>query len=310
VKRTYRVMAMAAACLLCASLAVAQSGSGSGSGTGAGASSSTPTSGSPGAPAGGGGPPVAEARESVQFRTIAVGGRLRPLKRVEHQAPSAGIVASVSVSVGQSVRAGQGLFSIRRRDDVNNLYKPAVVTARIGGRVAEVLVQSQDEISAGQNGVVIIGTDGYVLDAAITDKDAFKVDVGEAVTARSVGGTRLSGILTVRSQEPDYQTGLFSLTFEFPDSQRTHIGEFVLVELPVDRSRGLFVPRELVVRRYGSYYLWLVNREGLLEAREVDLGETYGQLVRIDRGLEPGERYLTRLTGREREGARVADPEA
>jgi hypothetical protein len=47
-----------------------------------------------------------------------------------------------------------------------------------------------------------------------------------------------------------------------------------------------------------------------LVAREVALGPTYGQLVRIDRGLEAGERYLTRLTGREREGAKVSDPGA
>jgi multidrug efflux pump subunit AcrA (membrane-fusion protein) len=309
VTKMQRALLVAVVGLACAAFACAQAGSGSGTGTGAGATSSTPTSGSPTGPAGEG-PPVTVARETVQFLTIAVGGRLRPATRVEHQAPSAGIVASVKVAVGQRVRAGQELFSIRRRDDVNNLYKPAIVTARIGGRVAEVDVQAEDEISAGQIGVVIIGTDGYVLEASISDKDAFKIELGDAIVGRTAGGTRLAGVLTVRSQEPDYQTGLFSLTFEFPDSQRTHIGEFVLVELPVDRSQGLFVPRQLVVRRYGSYYLWVVNREGLLEAREVSLGPAYGQLVRIDSGLAPGERYLTRLSGREREGARVADPEA
>ena len=239
-----------------------------------------------------------------------MGGRLRPLSRIVHQAPSGGIVAAVNVAEGQAVRAGQELFSIRRRDDVSNLFKPTVVTARIGGRVAEVLIRAQDEIPAGQSGVVVIGTGGYVLEAAISDKDAFKVEVGQTVGGRTAGGNRLTGTLAARSQEPDYQTGLFTLSFEFPNSPATYIGEFVLLELPVDRSRGVFVRRDLVVRRYGSYYLWLVNPDGHLEAREVTLGATYGEMVRVDRGLEPGERYLTRLSGREREGARVADPGA
>jgi multidrug efflux pump subunit AcrA (membrane-fusion protein) len=185
-----------------------------------------------------------------------------------------------------------------------------VVSARIAGRVAEVLIEPQDEVAAGASAVTVLGTAGYALEASISDKDAFKVDIGQEVVGRTAGGTNLSGVLTSRSQEPDYQTGLFSLTFAFPDSQRTYIGEFVMIELPVDRSRGLFVPRDLVVRRYGSYYLWLVDGEGKLAAREVTLGAAYGELVRIERGLSPGERYLNRLTGREREGAQVADPGA
>ena len=292
---------------LAAASALAQQGSGAGGGTGAGTAASTPTAGTS-APQSG--PPIAAARVSEQFRTISVGGRLRPLSRIVHQAPSGGIVTAVNVAEGHAVRAGQELFSIRRRDDVSNLFKPTVVTARIGGRVAEVLIRAQDEIPAGQSGVVVIGTGGYVLEAAISDKDAFKVEVGQTVGGRTAGGNRLTGTLAARSQEPDYQTGLFTLSFEFPNSPATYIGEFVLLELPVDRSRGVFVRRDLVVRRYGSYYLWLVNPDGQLEAREVTLGATYGEMVRVDRGLEPGERYLTRLSGREREGARVADPGA
>jgi multidrug efflux pump subunit AcrA (membrane-fusion protein) len=73
----------------------------------------------------------------------------------------------------------------------------------------------------------------------------------------------------------------------------------------VDRERGLFVRRELVIRRYGKYFLWLVNQADELEAREVVLGAAYGELVLIEEGLKPGERYLTRLTGREKEGEKA-----
>jgi multidrug efflux pump subunit AcrA (membrane-fusion protein) len=167
------------------------------------------------------------------------------------------------------------------------------------------LVQPDAEVSAGEAAVVILGTEGYLLRANASDKDAFRIEIGQRVRGRTAGGELVSGILSSRSQEPDYSTGLFELTFEFPNSQRVNIGEFVLIELPIDRMRGVFVPREVVVRRYGKYFIWIVNQARTLEAREVELGPVFGDLVLIQRGLEAGEPYLRRLSGREREGAPV-----
>jgi multidrug efflux pump subunit AcrA (membrane-fusion protein) len=150
---------------------------------------------------------------------------------------------------------------------------------------------------------VILGTEGYLLEANVSDKDAFRIDVGQSVTGRTAGGNAISGILLSRSAEPDYSTGLFELAFQFPNSQRVSIGEFVLIDLPIDRVRGLFVPRDAVVRRYGKFFLWMVSDAQVLEAREVTLGPVFGDLVLIREGLKPEERYLRRLTGREREGA-------
>ncbi len=295
-------LAVVGAALLCTSLATAQPGPGSRTGPPPG----------PGGRAGGqpgdSSLPVAEAQISEQYHAISVGGRLQPQSRIVHTTTSAGYIQSVRVQVGQPVREGEVLFSIRRKDDVMNLYKPVPVLARIGGRVSEVLVSSEDEVSQGEPAVVILGSEGYLLEATVSDKDAFRIDVGQTVSARTAAGTAIRGALSSRSQEPDYSTGLFTLTFRFPNSQNINIGEFVMVELPVDRTRGLFVPREAVVRRYGSYFLWIVDEEGKLEAREVVLGSTYGDLVRVREGLQSGERYLVELTGREREGERIGAP--
>ena len=252
--------------------------------------------------------PVAVAENSWQFHVISVGGRLQPKSRIVHYTPNSGIVSAVTVEEGELIESGQKLFSIKRKDDVMNIYKPTVVTARISGWVSQVLIQTEDEVENAQPAVVIVGTEGYVLEADISDKDAFKVRIGQRVSAHTTGGMRIIGVLVNRSQEPDYTTGLFSLTFHFPNSQLTYIGEFVIIDLPVDRSKGLFIRRDLVIRRYGKYYIWIVNDAHELEAREVILGPTYGDLVRIDHGLKTGEKYLTRLTGREKEGMKFDVP--
>ncbi|UCB44363.1 MAG: HlyD family efflux transporter periplasmic adaptor subunit [Spirochaetota bacterium] len=252
--------------------------------------------------------PVSIARLSEQFHTISVVGRLEPKNRIVHHIPNNGYISSVSIKEGGFVEEGQQLFSIKRKDDVMNIYKPTLVTARITGWISKVFVQVDDEVEAAEPAVVIIGTEGYILDANISDKDAFKIRIGQRVTARTTGGVTINGVLANRSQEPDYSTGLFTLTFHFPNTQRTYVGEFVIIDLPIDKARGLFVRRDLVIRRYGKYFLWVVNEAGELTAREVVLGASYGELVKIDQGLEAGEHYLNRLTGREKEGAKIDRP--
>ena len=266
------------------------------------------TGGRPGGRAGGagpgteGGPPIAVAQMSEQSHSISVGGRLEPQSRIAHKVSTGGFVQSIAVREGQLVEAGEELLSIKRKDDVMELYKPVPLRARISGRVSEVRVQPEAEVNAGDSAVVILGTEGYVMQANVSDKDAFRIDVGQPVTGQTAGGEPIRGTLLSRSAEPDYATGLFELTFRFPNSQRVAIGEFVLIDLPIDRVRGLFVPREVVVRRYGKFFLWIVNQSQVLEAREVELGQVFEDLVLIRQGLEPGERYLVRLSGREREG--------
>jgi multidrug efflux pump subunit AcrA (membrane-fusion protein) len=276
-----------------------------GAGRGGGASGTGTSSGQAGAADRS---PVTVAQISQQSHSITVGGRLEPQSRIVHKTSSSGYIQSVRVREGQLVQAGEELLSIKRKDDVMDLYKPVPLSARITGRVSEVLVQIEAEVNAGDPAVVILGTEGYVMKANVSDKDAFRIDIGQPVSGQTADSTTISGVLLSRSQEPDYSTGLFELTFQFPNSQRVDVGEFVLIDLPLDQVRGLFVPRDAVVRRYGKFFLWGVNDSQALEAREVVLGPVFGELVLISDGLQPGERYLRRLTGREREGATVDAP--
>jgi multidrug efflux pump subunit AcrA (membrane-fusion protein) len=248
--------------------------------------------------------PLEEARLTVEYRSVSVGGRLQPRSRVVHEVISDGYILTVDVREGQRVSAGQRLFSIDK-DELIGRYRPVVVSSRIAGLVSAVEIREKDEVKAGQGAVTVVGQDGYTLEATVSDKDAFKLAVGQMVEGRTTAGRRVRGRLTYRSLEPDYQTGLFSLEFDFLDVGELHVGEYVLLELPVERTEGIFVRRELVARRYGRYYLWVVGVGDVLEAREITPGPSFGDRVLIAGGLSPGERYLSELSGREREGQRV-----
>jgi biotin carboxyl carrier protein len=289
-----------------ASVAAAQ-GAGTSGGPGGRPQAMAGTAGAaPGGPRPGGGPSIVVAEETARAKTVQVAGRLEPKSRIEHKIPVAGYVLDLAVSEGQRVAGGEILLTVER-NEVGQSYLPVPVEARIPGLVSKVSVQEGAEVRSGDDAVTLIGTDGYRLEASISDKDAFKVRVGQRVAATSPAGTIINGVLTVRAQEPDYQTGLFLLTFDFPDSPQAHVGEFFLVDLPVDLTRGFFLPRDLVVRRYGKYFIWIVDSDQTLQLREITIGASFGDDVQVNSGLIGGDRYLGRLSGREREGQPVGD---
>ncbi len=252
--------------------------------------------------------PTETARLESRSRTIQVAGRLRPGTRISHEVPVAGIVRRVAVAPGDRADSGSPLFTVER-EEVGRTFRPIVVTSRLGGIVSEVLVKEAEQVRPGDAGVLIVGDNGYLLEAKVSDKDAFLLSLGQEVTGHTREGAELTGTLTRRSQEPDYETGLFSVDFRFPPETSAGIGAFVIVELPTEIVSGFFVPRNAIDRRYGRYYLWAVDKtEDVLRRQEVALGEAIGDSVVITAGLADGERYLSRLTGREREGA-PAPPE-
>jgi len=245
---------------------------------------------------------------SERVFTTVVGGRLQPAVAAEHAATVGGIVAEVRVSVGQRVEAGDVLYTVRRSDTAGE-FAPVVVSARIAGSVASVAVRAGSEVRSGETGVTVIDTREYLMTALISDKDAFDVQVNRPVVGRSADGSAVPGTLVSRSLEPDYQTGLFTLTFRFPGTATTFPGQFLSVGLPVESVRGIFVSQRLLFRRYGRYYLWSVSQEQKLTAHEVTPGRAHGDDVQIVAGLEPGDRILLQRRGGEREGTPVAQSE-
>ncbi len=263
--------------------------------------------GGPGRP---GGVPAlfAPAEKTTRSRMIQVGGRLRPAASIEHSSPAAGVVREVFVSPGDGVAEGDLLFSVDR-SEAGQSFRLAAVRSRIAGTISAVQAEPEQEVSDGESLVTVIGRSGYILEAQISDKDAYKVALGQKVQAGTAAGLLFSGTLTNRSPEPDYSTGLYSLRFDFPPSPDLHPGTFVLVDLPADTLTGFFVPADALDRRYGRNFLWLADRQKQVYVRrEVVPGGSMGSDILIASGLSEGEEYLLKPTGRERADAPLPAP--
>lgn len=257
-------------------------------------------------------PSAVVATASVQERILNVttGGRLRPALSVPHAATANGIVTEIHVQIGDQITANTPLFTIERDEAVGS-YAPVVVRARVPGVVSQLAVRLWHEVRAGEAGAVIIDPNRLILDTYISDKDITRVTPGMVVEAVTAEGHSIPGTLVARSPEPDYQTGLYRLRFEFTPTLSEYLpGRFVTVDLPVVRLEGVFVPQDVLVRRYGQYYIWVATEKNTLRLQQLSLGVSVAEEILVTSGLQPGIRYLRNPTGREREGMPVPDLEA
>lgn len=254
-------------------------------------------------PDGQGGSFVAVAKEEARTTYIGVAGRLEPARRIGHTASAAGVVAAVHVRVGDRVSEGQPLVTIVR-DAPGESYRPVVVASRVAGRVSAVGVTQGAEVKSGAEAVTVIDDSEFRLVAALSDKDAFRVAsmARAAVTARSADGVTLRGTLEGVSAEPDYSTGLFSAVIGFPAQAGARIGMVLLMDLPVESVRGVFVDKDLIVRRFGRSVMWVFDEAGALRQVPVTPGKPYGDDILLTSGLVPGTRYVAALTGYEKDG--------
>ena len=266
---------------------------GAGGGRSPGGSSSTRPEGSAN--------PVSVAELSIRFNSLSVAARLQPISRIVHKASVSGYIGSIEIEKGDFVEVGDHLFRIDR-NDIGQSFKPVYVDSRISGIVSEIDIQINGDVSVGNYGVTIVATDSYYAEAVISDKDAFKIELGQTVLGKNPDGLVIPGLLSSRSEEPDYDTGLFSLSFQFPEKEGFHIGSFVLIDLPTDMLKGIFVNRDLLIRKYGKYFIWVISDDKTLISREVEAGAVFRNDIHIISGLYPGDKYLSRISGKEKEG--------
>lgn len=236
-------------------------------------------------------------------RVITVGGRLTPYRKVEHTATVDGYVDAILVKQGDRVKVGTPLIRISR-DVVGETYLPVVVESRIDGIVSDIQVYQNQLVTGGTAAVTILDDRYYVLDASLSDRDAFAVRKLEGLTVqgKTPEGEAFPGIIESLSTEPDYTTGLFTLTMDFPRTKDLFLGAVLFVDLPVEKPSGITVDKTAVLSQDGSSFIWIINQKSELEKRVVTTGPEKDDSITVIKGIESGERYLRKPAGKEKEG--------
>lgn len=108
-------------------------------------------------------------------------------------------------------------------------------------------------------------------------------------------------------RQVDVQTGTIKVAVLFPNpGNLLRPGQFARVRVLVTTLKGaLLVPQKAVSELQGAYEVAVVSPDHVAHIRPVNVGERYGTLWVIEKGLNPGERVVAEGVQKVKEGEKV-----
>ncbi len=101
------------------------------------------------------------------------------------------------------------------------------------------------------------------------------------------------GVLDYSSPDVNQSTGTLQVRGIFQNANRALLpGYFVRVRVPLRAEQALLVPEVAVGSDQAGRYVLVVNADGIVEQRRVQLGQTTGEMRVVDSGLKPDERVV------------------
>jgi multidrug efflux pump subunit AcrA (membrane-fusion protein) len=261
------------------------------------------------------------------------GARIEPVYRYAHLSPVAGIIRNIYVKPGEQVRTGQLLYTIQQVAVAQN-YLPTPVYALNSGVVVSINASLGDRLAVNVDVVTLASTQQVKINFYASEQDARRLAVGDTIylSSRIEQATstieralaakgrssdvefiarqdviiaeqeevirKSQGVISAIPLVPNYQTGLFNIEAIFDHSGDLFFGKFERVELRVNRTQSLAVNQSLLINRYGRSHLAMVDENNVVIYREIELGETFGELVQILAGVQLGDEVIIRSAGR------------
>lgn len=173
----------------------------------------------------------------------------------------------------------------------------ATLTAPVSGWITAVNAANGAHVSEGENIVSISTGREVTLRAEVSPRnaallsglaDAVVMLPGGPVSVRESGG-RLSASGTLAPG-----TTLLPVTIQLPGVEQPVAGSHVEVYLQGHGDSAIAVPVGALVEEMGQHFVYVQVTPEYFERRQVGIGATDGRMVRIESGLRPGERIVTR----------------
>jgi RND family efflux transporter MFP subunit len=194
-----------------------------------------------------------------------------------------------------------------------NVARSNLQAAQFNARFATIVAPSDgvvlqrlaiaDELVAGGQPVLLLGAtgDGWVVRTSLADRDAVRVNLGDAarVAFDAFPGRSFDGQVTRIGSAADPQTGTFEIEIEVaPAGARFVRGLVAKVDLAIrseDQSTQTVLPVTAIVEANGPLAVIYVldPGEGVARRREITVGPIEGERVVVVAGLAPGEQVVT-----------------
>lgn len=202
-----------------------------------------------------------------------------------------GIVTAVHVGEGQSVAAGQPLFTIKQTYPVKNVD----VVAAEAGDVTEIAVVKGQPASIGTE-LLKLTPARYHVQATVEPVQLYRLQGAPAEASVSIQGGPAPFTCTGLEVEVG-EDGTTTVTCAVPADRTVFAG--LQAQLDIDLGTVtdvLVVPTTAVKGGSGSGVVWVDTGDGL-EEREVALGVSDGTVVEVTSGVEEGDQVRQYVPG-------------
>lgn len=203
-----------------------------------------------------------------------------------------GTVTAVHVGEGQSVAAGQKLFTIKQADPVKNID---VVAAEAGDVTELAVVKGQPAVIGGE--LATLTPARYHVQATVEPVQLYRLQGAPAEGSVSIQGGPAPFTCTGLKVEVA-EDGTTTVTCAVPADQTVFAG--LQAQLDIDLGTAtdvLVVPTTAVKGGAGTGVVWVDAGSGELEERDVALGVSDGTIVEVTTGLEEGEQVRQYVPG-------------
>lgn len=173
----------------------------------------------------------------------------------------------------------------------------ASVVAPTAGRIKARLAEAGEVVAAGQTVLTLAGeSKGWLLRAALADRDALRLAVGDAAEARidALPGRRFAASVARIAGAADPATGTIDVEFNVVDEAGLLRSGLIarIAATPADAAGTLSVPVSALLRAEGAEGRVLVVSDGRASMRAVRLGMIADGRVAVLEGLTATDRVV------------------
>jgi len=135
----------------------------------------------------------------------------------------------------------------------------------------------------------------YSIGRGINDGKAEEKKIPRLTLILADGSTHPHmGVVDFINREVDSETGAILVQASFPNPELIlRPGQFSRVKVKmVDEKGALLVPQRCVTELQGQFSVFVVNSENIIEARQITIGEKYGDFYIASDGLKANEKIV------------------
>jgi cobalt-zinc-cadmium efflux system membrane fusion protein len=223
--------------------------------------------------------------------TVAVYGRIEP-NREQRRTISArfdGVIQSVRVSLGDTVKQGQILATV----ESNESLKPYDLTAPISGVVTE-RIANVGEQTGGRPLFTIMNTKTVWAELAVFPSVRDRVRVGAPVMVHPTdGGTSREGVIVRLNVVAEAnQSVLARVVLDNADGALVP-GTYITGDIQVAEYAVPLAVKRTGLQAFRDFTVVYTQIEDQYEVRMLELGRQDAEWIEVLGGIDPGARYVT-----------------